>query len=660
MVAGDVASTSSAGQKRKEPEAPSTREALAYEGSTTRVVRRRKNDDADEDLEEVVQMISVREGDELLSLGATGEEEWVRVHKKRVISSTPVVTYSTRYLEDAANFELGGYAVSANGAGVLCSLPPPYVCQNTRDDREKRETYTDEQTGKQVDICGAMEGRYCDSDGAQKYLKQGFHVAALSATHQEWKARIQQVIDRELGPGFEVSSKTQKIHIRNTRTGDVQVLSARRGLDSTVEFAGLLFYKIVKLPDGGVAEVPIYSMDLATYELYRQLEDQKYVPFTFKDPIELVQADEERKNAMKEDADAYVTGTVEFLGQDLLLGLPIGARREPVQLKKSENSKELELQCLRYYLLGFWYGDGCVSSSRNDPSARVCIEVGENENVERFIAQANRGETCVPPNGNGTDLAFFVDKLRPLQAVGYCQQYYLASDSRNAREPKNCITLRIRSPQFTDWLRTLGVICRKGDGQYEDLVKEILQLPKCVRKSFVAGCIDSDGSKPNIMSKETLVFGQAVEGGIDQSRNPNSAFNHDKIFAAFGVVASSIPMDVRYKISRKKCAKIEKLGKVGKAGRVFDGRRSNAGEAYIRSPDEVLPSSMPRKTNKRFPGKFLRLGSTFGVWRDPKRSAECVELTVDGATGHLLLANGTVVAVNRYAADDASKSEKID
>ena len=660
-VAGDVASTSSAGQKRKEPEAPSTREALAYEGSTTRVVRRRKNDDADEDLdlpvEEVVQMISVREGDELLSLGATGEEEWVRVHKKRVISSTPVVTCSTRYLEDAANFELGGYAVSANGAGVLCSLPPPYVCQNTRDDREKRETYTDEQTGKQVDICGAMEGHYCNSDGAQKYLKQGFHVAALSATHQEWKARIQQVIDRELGPGFEVSSKTQKIQIRNTRTGDVQVLSARRGLDSTVEFAGLRFYRA----DGGDGEVPIYSMDLATYELYRQLEDEKYVSFTLKDPIELVQADEERKKAMKEDADAYVTGTVEFLGQDLLLGLPIGARREPVQLNEKQTPKEYELQCLRYYLLGFWYGDGCVSSYRNDPSARVCIGVGQDEDVERFIAQANRGETCVPPNGNGTDLAFFLDKLGPLKATGYVQEYSVSSDSRKrTEEPSNCITLRILSRRFTEWLRSLGVICRKGDGQYEDLVKEILQLPKCVRKSFVAGCIDSDGSKLNIMSKETLVFGQAVEGGIDQSRTPNAAFNHDKIFAAFGVVASSIPMDVRYKISRKKFAKIEKLGKVGKAGRVFDGRRSNAGEAYIRSPDEVLPSSMPRKTNKRFPGKFLRLGSTFGVWRDPKRSAECVELTVDGATGHLLLANGTVVAVNRYAADDASKSEKID
>ena len=240
--------------------------------------------------------------------------------------------------------------------------------------------------------------------------------------------------------------------------------------------------------------------------------------------------------------------------------------------------------------------------------------------------------------------------------MGYVQEYSVCSDSRNARRSQKCITLRIRSPQFTDWLRTLGVITKKGDGRYEDLAKELLRLPKCVRKSFVAGCTDSDGHRDNFMSKETLVFGQAVEGGIDQSRTPNAAFNHDKIFALFGVVASSIPMDVRYNFVRRQFgsteAKVQGLPEK-------DGRRSNLGQAYVLSPDEVLPSSVPRKTNKRFPGKFVRLGSTFGVWRDPKRSVECVELTVDGATGHLLLANGTVVAVNRYAADDASKSEKM-
>ena len=656
-VAGDNASTSSAGQKRKEPEAPSSR-GPAYEGTTTRVVRRRKNDaDEDLDVEEVVQMISVREGDELLSLGATGEEEWVRVHEKRVYASTPVVTCSTRYLNDAKNFELGGYAVSANGNDVLCSLPPPYVSRDTRNDRATREAYTDEETDRQFDMCGAVEGKFCDARGVGVSFKQGFHVASLSASNKEWKDRVQSAINQELGTGFEVFVAKQRIHIRNTRTGDVQVFGARRGCNSTVEFAGSRFYGA----DGGDGEVPIYSLDSATTEVYRQLEEEKYVAFSMKDPVDLVQADENRQDAMRADADVFMNGTTQFLGAvgNLILGLPIGTRREPVQLvENSENSKELELQCLQYYLLGFWFGDGCVSpNNRNDWCARFAIGVEADEDVAHFIAQANRGETCVTPNGNGTDLAFFLDKLKPLKAVGYCQQYYLNYDARNAREPGNCITLRILSRTFTEWLRSLGVICRKGDGQYEDLVKEILRLPKSVRKSFVAGCIDSDGSRDNVMSKETLVFRQAVDGGIDQSRNPNSAFNHDKIFALFGVIAASIPLDVRYRFSRSRVGAA--FANVRGAPE-FDARRRNAGQAYILSPDEVVPSSMPRKTNKRFPGKFVRLGSTFGVWRDPKRSAECVELTVGGATGHLLLANGTVVAVNRYTADDASNSEKID
>ena len=651
-VAGDIASTSSAGQKRKEPEAPSSR-GPAYEGSTTRVVRRRKNADEDLDLEEVVQMIEVREGDELLSLGATGEEEWVRVHEKRVVASTPVVTCSARYLNDAKNFELGGYAVSANGNDVLCSLPPPYVSRDMRNDRATREAYTDEETGRQFDICGAVEGKFCDARGVEVSFKQGFHVASLSASNREWKDRVQDAIDRELGPGFKVSVATQKLHIRKEGTRDVQVFGARRGYNSTVEFAGLCFYAA----HGVGAEVPVYSLDSATTEVYRQLEEQKYVAFSMKDPVDLVQADKNRQDAMRVDANVYMNGTTQFLGagENLILGVPIGTRREPVQLVKSENSKEFELECLRYYLLGFWYGDGCVSSNnRNDLSARFSIGVEAHEDVAHFIAQANRGETCVTPTGEKSDFAHFLNKLKDLKAVGYCQQYYLAQDQRPANDS---VVLRILSPLFTDWLRTLGVICRKGDGMYEDLAKEILTLPKDVRKSFVAGCIDSDGTRDNFMATETLVFTQAVEGGIDQSRRPNMAFHHDKIFALFGVVASSIPMDVRYRFSRRKVGAA--FANV-RGGREFDARRRNSGTAYVMSPDEVLPSSTPRKTNKMFPGKFVRLGSTVGVWRDPKRSAECVELTVGGATGHLLLANGTVVAVNRYAADDASNSEKMD
>ena len=351
-------------------------------------------------------MIAVREGDELLSLGATGEEEWVRVHEKRVVASTPVVTCSARYLEDA-NFELGGYAVSKNTNSVVCSFPPPYVRQSTTNDRATREAYTDERTGRQFDICGAVDGKFCDARGAEVSFKQGFHVASLSASNREWKDRVQGAIDRELGSGFEVFVASQKIHIRNKTTKAVKVFSARRGFNSTVEFGGVRFYRAS--PDGADGELPINSLASATTEVYRQLEEQKYIAFTQKDPVDLVKADKKRQDAMRADADVYMNGTVQFLGagENLILGLPIGTRREPVQLMKSENSKELELQCLQYYLLGFWYGDGCVSSNNsNDLSARVCIEVGRNENVARFIAQANRGETCVPPNGNGTDLAF--------------------------------------------------------------------------------------------------------------------------------------------------------------------------------------------------------------------------------------------------------------
>lgn len=598
-------------------------------------------------------MIDVNVGDHLLSLDVTGKEEWVRVGGKSVRVSTPVLAVSARYLDDVDTFELGGYAVSADGAGVLCSFPPPYVGQDTAENRADREAYVDDVSGRVFEISGAVVGGFCNEDGANRTLRQGFHVASCSETVQEWVDRVQRAITQELGAGFTVTQTSNIMYITNTETGVKVGFPGRKGKQSTFEFSGLYFYQRFTAPDGSVQPVKVCTLDLAKYFVYRGIEDGRYVPFTYKSPAELLAADEERQNAMRRDADCQFVGTVEWLGagHNLLLGLPTGTRREPLQVNDDLDDDALELMALKYYLLGQWLGDGSVSANENDNNARLSIEVGPLENVHEIVAQANNDETCEDDDGVETDLCCVLNKLAPLKTAGYCQEYGITYD---ARPRQRCVVLRIRTPEFCDWLRDLEVITRKGNGDFEELAKEILTLPRRVRTSFLAGCIDSDGFKQKLMSTETLTFSQAVEGGVDQSRVPNASSGHSEILSLFAIVATSLPqMDVRYHLRR---VQVGEAFKNVPGAPAFDPRRRNSGNAVIRSTDDVIPSAIPRKRNKLYPGRFIRIGSTFGRWSDPGRRTDCVDITVDSGSGHLLLANGTVIAVNRRA-DETSSDE---
>lgn len=645
-----IASTSRAAQKQLEGLArqpPILQRSPAYEGATTRLVRRTAGGD-----EEVVPLNDVRVDDFLLSLNANGDEGWVRVCGLRGIQSARVISYSTRYLNDDANFALGGYAVCANTNRVLCSFPPPYVTQDRSGTRHIRETYQVPRDGRIFEISGCFKSEHCSVDGSSSATRQGFHKAACSPDRRAWVERMQRALDAELGRGFTVgrTPKVPLLTITDTATRRVHVCAGRRDFKSTWRFQGNFFYRIVE-EHGRRTVVPILNPGAAVDELYRKLEET-YVPFTWRDPNDLMEDDLARSIAMTQDEAYRVTGTVQFngAGETLMVGVPIGARREPtVQETATMDDLENEDAAALAYLLGLWLGDGCVTAW-DSHVAQVVIGVSAQEDLAATINRANNDETFEDEDDDEmTDTITTLKKLARLKASGYITQYDVY-DCRQAPRPRQCAVLRIVSRSFTSWLRDLGIISCKGDGDYEELTMEMLRQPTEIRKELLAGMLDADGHRDDMQCSHSLVLTQAVEGGIDHTEVPNAARGHDEIFALFAVLASSIPMDVRYRIRR---AKVGDRWANYPGGRDYDDRLQNMGEAYVLSPDTFLPC-MPRKTTEAYPAQFIRLGSTFGRWSDPKRRADCIDITVDGGSGHLLLANGTVIAVNVRADENSS------
>jgi hypothetical protein len=622
--------------------------APAYEGATTRLVRRTAHG------EETVQLNHVNVGDEVKSLDANADEEWVVVRQTRSARNANMCEYTARYLQDPT-YAFGGFAMAMDGdVRVLCSLPPPFVTQDREGGRVQRETYVppgrEEEDG--VHLYGATKTQYCSQEGAAVKFRQGWHVAACANDANDWVRMTQAAVTARLGPGFDVSLDRRFggfIRIQHKASGQVQEFRNRRTDASTWEFSGLHFYVD---REGDVDPLPIRTSAEAEEALYEKLE-QLYVPFVERSPIELVEADAARMRAMALDAEHVENGCVQFLGAgaNFLVGIPVGNRTEPV----IEDVEDIETNALKCYMLGLWLGDGCVSGTPNTNVATFAMDLHEDEGDERrdiaadirhvanLIRQANADELVPNDDGVKDDVKDILVKLTPLMRRGYIVGFA-------ATVRANCACLRVESPQFCEWLRTLNLITRKGDCDFEELTMDLLRRPSQIRLAFMAGLLDADGGASQYAA-EAVMLTQAVEGGIDAPRILNAAHGHGEIFSLFGIIASSLPMDMRYKVTRSRVGGAF----ANVAGQqAYDARFRNCGAAYVLSPEHILPSALRRKTNVLFPRRFIRIGSTFGIWRNVERRSDCIELTVDGGSGHVLLSNGTLIAVNRYEGEEGA------
>ena len=602
----------------------------AYDAEKTLVMCVRKNAwhdayarDGDEEARrrcEILPLKLVEEGDHLRAVSDDDATElWALVSRVAIgVESEQIAQYKARFFPGDDDFELGGFACSTD-SDVRVSAPPPRLQSEDRGHFEGHPLYGCVEV-TYFDIDRLVTDRYEDGDGEMRSLSFGWNVSAGSTSMHEYVATTQAYLDG-IWPGRFVARKRGKyVEICLGGFGEV-VYKIPRDVDSTNCFQ--------RLPFTTEAGVRMRDVASATSELLRHIVDVRNAT---RDVIlragELVERDVTGLQRVFRDNRVWI-GSMNMMTGHLNLGVET---RSPVTTVPWDDDDDIDL----WWATGLWLGDGSVLNT--------CFAIGltDDENVEAAVEAANTSTFNVDAYGR-TEFGMILARFQAWEAA----TSFKVSDARievlDDEHPdgvimRRCASLSVESPLLKEHLIDMDV--------FDDKTVPLHTARRCrddlsiqQKLAFLCGLIDSDGTR-SLRDVDSVEFNQAILPRDDAIR-PNAARGHDTILSLSALVACSIDIDARMDLRRQYSQLPYQEERVWRT----------RGGVCMSSPTQRLACTvLGKRCALSRPEKiFTRTGASFGQWSTADRRARTAEVHLVG-TSRMVLANGTVVAVNKHEA----------
>ena len=594
---------------------------MCVSGATWRDEYARDGDEEARRRCQILPLELIEEGDYLRAVSDDDATElWALVARVEMgVESEKLAQYKARFFPGDDDFELGGFACSTD-SDVRASAPPPRLQFDDRGHFEGHPLYGCVEV-TYFDIDRLMD-KY-DEDGKSETASNsfGWNISAGSTSMREYVATTQAYLDR-IWPGrFAARKKGKYVEIALGTILDEACYKIPRDVDSTICFQRLLFTS-----EDGVRMRDVAS---ATSELLRHIVDVRNAT---RDVVlragKLVERDIAGLQRVFRD-DRVWNGSMNVVTGHLNLGVET---RSPVTTVPWDDDEDIDL----WWATGLWLGDGSVSDT--------CFAIGltDDENVKAAVESANASTFDLDAYGH-TEFGMILARFQAWEAA----TSFTVHDARitvfDDEHPhgvimRRCASLRVTSSLLKEHLMDMCVFDDKTV-PYETARRCRDDLSIQHKLALLSGLLDADGTR-SLRDVDSVEFNQAVLPR-DNAININAARGHDTILSLCALVACSIDIDARMDLRRQ-------LSALPYQEEVM--WRTRGGVAMSSPTQRIACTVLGKRCALSRPEKiFTRIGASFGQWSTADRRARTAEIHLVG-TSRMVLANGTVVAVNKHKA----------